>query len=220
MTSGPAIRRRGTQSRHDHARVTLVTKTTMTTMTSLTTTAAAVFLLAIGSASALAVPSELQGRQAPQPPAGSAVADRGNEPAVAPTPAEIQRMFEAVALVRAQEVLRLSDERYLPFLARFKALQDVRRRAQQERVRLLRELNHLSGDTTADDAKVKDRLKALQDLDARSEVEIHKAYDGIDQVLDVRQQARFRVFEENMENRRIELMMKARQANRQQNKKP
>jgi hypothetical protein len=129
------------------------------------------------------------------------------------TPAEIQRMFEAVALVRAQEALALSDERYLPFLAKYKALQDVRRRTLQERNRLLRELNRLinAEKGTADEAQLKERLKALQDLDARSEGELHKAYEGIDSVLDVRQQARFRLFEERMERQKLDLLMKARQ---------
>jgi hypothetical protein len=36
-------------------------------------------------------------------------------------------------------------------------------------------------------------------------------------VLDLRQQIRFRVFEEQMERRKIELLVRARQANRQRN---
>jgi hypothetical protein len=43
---------------------------------------------------------------------------------------------------------------------------------------------------------------------------VKKAYDGIDQVLDLRQQAQFRVFEELMDRRKLELVMRARQANR------
>jgi hypothetical protein len=60
---------------------------------------------------------------------------------------------------------------------------------------------------------MRDRLKALDDLDARSQGEIAKAYEAINQVLDIRQQAKFRVFEENMENRKLALVMRARQAN-------
>jgi hypothetical protein len=127
-------------------------------------------------------------------------------------------MFEAVALVRAQEVLKLSDDKYLLFLTKFKALQDVRRKTQQERNRLMTDLRRLVNDPSGDEAQMKDLLKALQDLDTRSEAELHKAYEAVDQVLDVRQQSKFRVFEENMERRRIDLMMKAR-ANRQQNPK-
>jgi len=62
------------------------------------------------------------------------------------------------------------------------------------------------------EADLRDRLKALQDLDARSAGELQKGYESIDQVLDVRQQARFRVFEEQMERRKLELLMRARNA--------
>jgi len=163
--------------------------------------AAAVMVLSGGAARVRAQP--------PQSPQSQAEA-----PAV--TPAEIQRMFEAVALVRAQEALKLSDERYLPFLAKYKALQDVRRRTLQERTRLLRELNRLTNPDagSGDETQLKERLKALQDLDTRSESELHKAYEGIDSVLDVRQQARFRLFEEMMERQKLDLLMRARQANR------
>ena len=163
--------------------------------------ASAVMVLSGGAAFARAQPL-----QSPQ--------SQAEAPAV--TPAEIQRMFEAVALVRAQEALKLSDERYLPFLAKYKALQDVRRRTLQERTRLLRELNRLTNPDAGngDETQLKERLKALQDLDTRSESELHKAYEGIDSVLDVRQQARFRLFEEMMERQKLDLLMRARQANR------
>ena len=68
------------------------------------------------------------------------------------------------------------------------------------------------------DAALRDGLKALQDLDARIVVDIRKAYEAIDQVLDLRQQARFRVFEEQMERRKIELVTRARQNNRANNR--
>ncbi len=141
-----------------------------------------------------------------EPPAG------GEQPSVAP--AEIQRMFDAYALLQAQEQLKIGDEQFSQFLARFKALQDVRRKALQERTRIVQDLGRLTRDAQPDEGQIKDRLRALQDLEARSAVEVKKAYDGVDQVLDVRQQAKFRVFEELMERRKLELVVRARQANR------
>jgi hypothetical protein len=61
-------------------------------------------------------------------------------------------------------------------------------------------------------------MKALQDLDARTQADIRKAYDAVDQVLSTEQQAKFRVFEENMERRKLELVARARQANRPRNR--
>jgi Spy/CpxP family protein refolding chaperone len=70
-----------------------------------------------------------------------------------------------------------------------------------------------------DEAKLKERMKELQDLETRSAADVKKAYDAIDQVLDVRQQAKFRVFEEAMEHRKLELVTRARRANRPKNQK-
>ena len=65
--------------------------------------------------------------------------------------------------------------------------------------------------TTLDEAAVRDRLKALRELDDRSAADLRRAYDSLDEVLDVRQQARFRIFEETIERRKMDLLMRARQ---------
>ena len=132
------------------------------------------------------------------------------------SPAEIQRMFDSYALMQAQEQLKISDDHFPQFLTRFKALQDVRRRGLVERVRIIQDLRRLVNDPQGDEAQIKERLKSLDELDARSDGEVRKAYDAINQILDVRQQAKFRVFEENMERRKLELVTRARQANRKQ----
>ena len=110
--------------------------------------------------------------------------------------------------------MRLNDEQYSRFLVRFKSLQDVRRRSLQEHTRLVAELRRLLMQGQPDEAQLKDRMQELQDVDSRAVADVKKAYDGIDQVLDVKQQASFRVFEEQMERRKIELITRARQANR------
>ena len=150
-----------------------------------------------------------QGGQAAQqaPPRGA------DNPGV--TPAEIQRMFDAYALIQAQDQLHLNDEQFPRFLVRFKSLQDVRRRSLQEHARLVAELRRLLMEGQPDEAQLKDRVQELQDVDSRAGADVKKAYDGVDQVLDVKQQARLRVFEEQMERRKIELITRARQANRQ-----
>jgi len=130
------------------------------------------------------------------------------------TPAEIQRMFDAYALMQAQEQLKIGDEQFTRFLTRFKALQDVRRQTLQERARIIQNLRRLVNAPQPDEAQIKDRMNALQEVETRSAADMKKAYEAIDQVLDIRQQAKFRVFEETMERRKLELVMRARQANR------
>ncbi len=130
------------------------------------------------------------------------------------TPAEIQRMFDAYALMQAQEQLKIDEEHFTRFLSRFKALQDVRRQTLRERARLVTELRQLANAPQLDEAQIKDRLNALQELETRAAADVKKAYDAINQVLDIRQQAKFRVFEELMERRKLELVMRARRGDR------
>ena len=58
----------------------------------------------------------------------------------------VQQMFDAYALMQAQEQLKIRDEQFPQFLARFKALQDVRRRRLQNRTALIVRLRELAGE--------------------------------------------------------------------------
>ena len=130
---------------------------------------------------------------------------------------EIQRLFDAYLVMEAQQALALTDQQYPQFLTRLKTVQDTRRRNQQERNQLMGQLQRLTNPRQpgrGDEAQIKERLTALQELESRNAAEMRKAYNALDEVLDVRQQARFRVFEEQIERRKIELLTRARQQNR------
>ena len=126
------------------------------------------------------------------------------------TPLEIQRLFEAFELVRAQEMLDLSEEQYPEFVARFKVLQDTRRTGQQERQRRLRELQRMSNQAGADESTLAEELVALDAHDREVAQRQRDAIAEIDTLLNIRQQVRFRMFEQAMERRRVELLMRAR----------
>jgi Spy/CpxP family protein refolding chaperone len=138
----------------------------------------------------------------------------GAQPEGGVTPAEIQRMFDAYALLQAQEQLKIGDEQYSQFLTRFKALQDVRRTALQQHTRMIQDLRRTLDSGQADDQAIRERLKQLDELEARTAAEVKKASDAIDQILDLRQQAKFRVFQQTMEQRKLELVTRARLATR------
>lgn len=129
------------------------------------------------------------------------------------SPAEVVGMLDAYALVQAQNALQLNDSQYGAFVGRLKALQETRRKNQRARNQVVQELRRLTGQqaTTLDEAAVRDRLKALRELDERSAADLRRAYDALDEVLDIRQQARFRIFEENLERRKMDLLLRARQ---------
>jgi hypothetical protein len=129
--------------------------------------------------------------------------------------AQIQKLLDGYAIVQAQDFLGMTDAQFTPFLPKLRALQDVRRRDEQERLQLLQELRRLTNPRTqATDADLRDRVRQLRDLQARALANVQRAYDAIDQSLDVRQQARFRLFEQEIEQRKLQLLMRARQSNR------
>jgi hypothetical protein len=147
-----------------------------------------------------------------QPPATPPAA--AGEPAQPEISAgEIQRLYDAYALVQAQEALQLSDDQYVKFVTRLKALQETRRRHQQARNQILQDLRRLTNPQTGsnDETSIRERLTALRAEDERSGGDLRKAVDALDEILDPRQQARFRLFEERMEQRKLELLMRARQ---------
>jgi hypothetical protein len=162
-----------------------------------------------GTAGAAAQAAPARARQG-QGRAGRAAAgeDMGN---AAISLAELQRLFDAYFLLQAQDALKLDDAKFTEFLPRLKALQDARRRHDLEHRQAVAELaKQTAPGVVMDENQIRDRLRALQELESRTAAEIRKAYDGIDQVLDLRRQARFRVFEQNMERRKLELMLRAR----------
>ena len=133
-------------------------------------------------------------------------------------PREVQRLFDAYVLMQAQERLGISDAQYPQFLQRLKALLDARRQTQLSRTALIQELargtSDQPGGVALDDAGIKERLERLRELDDKAAADVRQACDALDQVLNLRQRARFRVFEEQMERRKVELLTRARQAAR------
>ena len=139
---------------------------------------------------------------------GAAAAERGI------SPAEVLNMLDAYAVLQAGKVLELTEAQEGEFIVRLKRLQQTRRRNQQARNRLVQELRQLVRPevTQVDEAAVRDRLKQLRDAEDRAAAELKTAYAALDEALNLRQQARFRVFEETLERRKLDLLMRARQA--------
>src|SRR6476660_4809039 len=119
-----------------------------------------------------------------------------------------------VAGAQQQEPAGADDQRLAP--------RDVQRLfdayvLKQARAAILQELARgVSGKpgVSLDEAGLRDRMRRLREIDEHGLADARRACDAIDQILDVQQQARFRVFEEQMERRKVELVLRARQAAR------
>ena len=156
----------------------------------------------------LAIPSGIgwaSGQQPPRPQQGEAAPDGLSA-------MELQRWLDAYVSMQAQEFLSLTDAQVPQFLGRLRALQTARRKHLQARNQLLLQLNRLVGPraTGLDEVRVRERLKSLDDLEVQAAVNQRLAYEALDQVLDLRQRARFRLFEDQMERRKLDLLARAR----------
>jgi hypothetical protein len=140
------------------------------------------------------------------------------------SPGQVHALFDAMLAMQAQNVLTLTEQQYPPFLNRLRALQETRRRHYQERSRIINELQRLTNprNPTPAEADVRTQLGALQELEARNAAELRRAYNSLDEVLTPLQQGRFRVLEEQIERRKLELVARARlnQQNRPNGRPP
>ena len=141
--------------------------------------------------------------------AGPADRPQRNRPAGL-TNGELVNMLDTYAIVQAQEALQLADEQYGQFVTRLKRLQQIRRQNTHARNQILQDLRRLTQEATPDENALRARLKALQDHEVSAADELRRAYAAVDEVLNARQQARFRIFEERMELRKLDLLMRAR----------
>ena len=122
-------------------------------------------------------------------------------------PAELAAMLDAYTLVQAQNALQLSDAQYGPFVTRLKRLQDNRRGNTQIRNRLLQELRTMAApNTTPDESALKEKLRALREHTIQSAATLQQDSESLDEVLDVRQQVRFRLLEERVERQKLDLL--------------
>jgi hypothetical protein len=142
--------------------------------------------------------------------------NRGGQGPEDMSPGQVHQLFDAMLAMQAQNALSLDDQQYGQFLRRLRALQETRRRTQQERVRLINELQRMTNPrnpTPVPESEIKLRLTALHELESRAGADLRRAYETLDEVLTPLQQARFRVLEEQIERRKLELIGRARQNN-------
>jgi hypothetical protein len=141
---------------------------------------------------------------------GTAVADAPENPR---TTYALVNALDQYALIEARRALQLSEDQYSQFVPRLRALQQTQRRLQQTRRGIVQDLRRLAGPRATgspDEGAIRERLTALREHDERAAAELRAAHAALDEVLDARQQARFRLFEENIEARKLELLVRAR----------
>jgi hypothetical protein len=124
--------------------------------------------------------------------------------------AEAERIFERYMLGQARVALQLSPEQMVPFAQRFERLLMTQRQRQRQRLRLLAELNRSGEAGTEDESAVSEALGALDAGVAAADVQVRDARADLEEILSVRQRARYRAFEARMEREKLQLIARAR----------
>ena len=169
----------------------------------------ATLTVALAGVSAQAPPPQTGGqqRQAGRPTGQRAPVGPGGELNLQ----TVQNLVDAWALVEAEKDLELTNTQYPDFVAKMQRVQSTRRRHMMERQRMLRELNAMAfAGQRPDDAALTEKLKAFDQLTERTAQELRQVTQELDGIFTPYQRVRFRLFEERMERRKIELLARAR----------
>lgn len=177
-----------------------------------------VFLSAVVAAGLIAgMASPADAQQTPPaggPPRGGRQAQRNASPPqdqvnIQRLEMQIQENWNLLVLKNARGFLALSDTQYPNFFAKMSTLQETRDRRFRERRRLLNELGRLTGPNNPDppsDATLVTKTREFDELEAQAAQAERTALAAVDEVLTPFQRARFRVFEEQMDRRKLQML--------------
>jgi len=123
-------------------------------------------------------------------------------------------MVDAYIVANIQESLGLTDDQYAKVVPLVTRLQKARRQYFEKRSEALRGLRRLLASGAAAEEEVKEALEALKAVEAEGPVRAHEQMEALDRVLSPLQQAKYRVFEMDVERRMRYLMRRGRGDNR------
>ena len=123
---------------------------------------------------------------------------------------EAYRMVDAYVIANIQESLGLDDEAYVKVIPLVNKLQKTRREYFHSRSHAVREMRRLLQSGSATEAQVLEALSALKQLEIDGPRQMQEQSVALDEVLTPLQQAKYRVFELEVEQRMRELMRRAR----------
>ena len=130
------------------------------------------------------------------------------------SPADIQAQFDQYVIGQAEGVLLISDEQRPQFVRRVRALQAARRQARVARNRLLAEMSQMLRGRGGDEERLAAATRAIDEHERGTLANVQKAYAAIDEVLTPWQRARFRVLEDQLEQKKLDMLARARQGPR------
>jgi len=119
-------------------------------------------------------------------------------------------MVDAYVIANIQESLDLDDDQYTRVIPLVNKLQKTRREFFRERGQALRQMRRLLRSGAATEAQVEAALKAFNVVETEGPERIRAQLSALDAALTPLQQAKYRIFELEVEQRMRELMRRSR----------
>lgn len=133
------------------------------------------------------------------------------EPREGPSGEEVEGMIDAYIVSKLQDALVLSDEQFGRMVVAQKKMQDARRSFRRARNELLRQMRQALRREAAGEAELSQLLSRLDELHQTFLEEERARYRDIDALLDVRQRARYRILEGEIQRRLQQLIRQSRE---------
>jgi hypothetical protein len=135
---------------------------------------------------------------------------RQEEPEARPSSEEVEGMVDAYIISKLQEALILSDEAFGRMVVAQKKMQETRRSYRRERNEVLREMRQALR-REAGEEELGPLLSRLDELQQKFLEDERARYRDIDALLDLRQRARYRILEGEIQRRLQQLIRESRQ---------
>ncbi len=128
-----------------------------------------------------------------------------------PSGEEVDGMIDAYILSKLQDALVLSDEQFGRMVVAQKKMQDARRSYRRERSEVLRQMQQALRSEHAGETELSPLLSRLDELHQSFLAEERVRYRDVDAILDIRQRARYRILEGEIQRRLQQLIRQSRE---------
>lgn len=128
----------------------------------------------------------------------------------AETRQDVEGMMEAYVLSKLQDALELSDEQFGAMVVAQKKLSDARREYRRSRMQVLRQIRQALQRDSTGEAELQPLLGQLDTIRDEFAATEKSRYAAIDEILDIRQRARYRILEIELQRRLGEMMRQVR----------
>lgn len=140
--------------------------------------------------------------------AGSTAQNRDRNPQ--PNRQEVEGMMEAYILSKLQDSLDLTDEQFGSMVVAQKKLSDTKRAYRRDRMQVLRQMRQTLQREQAGESELQPLLSQLDTLRDDFAGNQKSRYAAIDTILDIRQRARYRILEVELQRRLGQMMRQVR----------